>query len=113
MSRTSCSARACSAGVTPGTPPRSIGFDGSYGFGPGIVGVGGGGAGDVPPGVDPPVRPGVTVAVETVFDVVEPGAVTLAVPVLTPGTAPGFCLPVCTAALGLVFACDFTLGRLR
>src|SRR6187455_1125281 len=29
----SCSARACCAAVTPGEQLRSIGFDGSYGFG--------------------------------------------------------------------------------
>src|SRR4051794_31877553 len=41
VSRTNCSARACSAGVTRGVPLRSIGFDGSYGFGPAtVVGVG-------------------------------------------------------------------------
>src|SRR2546423_5077967 len=38
---TKVSARVCSAAVTPATPPRSIGFVGSYGFGLGsVVGAG-------------------------------------------------------------------------
>jgi hypothetical protein len=59
-----------------------------------------------------PVRPGVTVAVATVFDVDEPGSVTVAVPRVTLAPAPDFCLALAADLPFFVFAAlALTVGR--